>query len=545
MELALEKRGLEKIMIEINNLDSNVIQSIDNIQNWLTELALDSSLFDSIFTTAFGNNIDTETTESLEQQWVLGDFQEFPLIEFQTPRNLNRDRGEIYLAEEFINLNTRKFEADFFSLVGEIDLSVTSVTEDMVTLDAFSGDPNNNIFTFGDDDRVLVGDTDWDQKIAFITVNFPDGSSSGFTGALISPFHILTVAHGIYHKGKGGFVEVDSIQVSLGQDGTERYYGTANALAYNYFTGYTDDSNWQLVGDEWQHKSNNDDMAIITLDRNIGNFTGWFGYKFNNSDSYFQNLTVNTAGYPSDLANSWFWIDRVADVDLYSVAGPIIEVNQETLRYELDSAAGQSGSPVWTYNSTTEERHLVGVHSFGSTSSNGAVRITEGKFNGIQDIIEEDKQHLQPLDRPDFVDYDDWFGTNFAYFQNNATGSLVDDSSNLILSVEAGDFITLRSVIRNNGTSRVDGSFYFVEPTIDVSFYASTDQDINFLDYQLGDVTISALDPFEWVDVVLDATFPDIPEGFYYIGYTFDSIMSEFDTTNNQGIIDDSFIQVI
>ena len=379
-------------MIETNNSDTNVIQSIDNIQYWLTELALDKSLFDSIFTTAFGNNLDTETTESLGQPWAIENFQEFPLIEFQAPRDLNRDRGEIYLAKEFINLNTGEFEADFSSLVGEIDLSATSVTEDIVALDAFSGDSNNSIYTFGADDRVLAGDTDWDQAIAFITAEFPDGSSSGFTGALISPFHILTVAHGIYGKDKGGFAYRDSIKVSLGQDGTERDYGTANALDYKYFTGYTDDSNWELVDDQWKPNSFNDDMAIITLDDlNIGNVTGWFGYKYNNSDSYFQNSTVNTAGYPHDLADSWSWNGhQVADVDLYWNSGPIIEVNQETLRYELDSAGGQSGSPVWTYNSETEERHIVGINAFGSPFSNGAVRITEGKFNAIQDIIEED-----------------------------------------------------------------------------------------------------------------------------------------------------------
>ena len=173
------------------------------------------------------------------------------------------------------------------------------------------------------------------------------------------------------------------------------------------------------------------------------------------------------------------------------------------------------------------------------------MRITEGKFDKIQNIIAEHQQSLQPFDKPDFVDYDEWFGTNFAYFQNNATGSLVDDLSNTIIAVEPGDFITFRSVIRNNGTARVDSEFYSVEPTIDVSFYASTDENINFSDYKLGEISISALNPFEWSDVFLDTIFPNIPEGFYYVGYTFDSVMSEFDLSNNQGIIDDSLIQVI
>ena len=506
-------------MIEINNLDSNVNNSIDSSQDLLAELAWDESLLDSIFTTAFGNNIDTEITRNFlqqlgqewGQQWRRGDLPEFPLIEHN---DRNVEVIPILLPEEleyYIGLDS-------------------SVPKNMVTLDSI----------IGRDDRVLVGDTDWDQRIAFITAEFPDGSRIGFTGALISPFHILTVAHGIYNRERGGFVSTESIQVSLGQDGTERYYGTANAANYNYFTGYTDNSNWLLVDGEWKHHSNNDDMAIITLDRNIGHYTGWFDYQYNSDHSYFQNLTVNSAGYPGDLARSW-----PANVDMYHVSGPIIQVHQNIFRYELDTAGGQSGSPVWTYNPSTEERYIVGVHSFGSTFSNGAVRITEDKFNSIQALIQEEEQFYQPLDRPDFVDYDEWFGTDFAYFQNNTTGHLLDDLSNSIISVEAGDFITFRSVVRNNGTARVDHNFYFAEPTIDVSFFASTNEIISDLDYKLGEVTISALDPFTWRDVYLDTIFPNIPEGYYYIGYTFDSVMTEFDTSNNQGLIDDSLIYVI
>ena len=520
-------------MIEINNSDSNVIQSIDKLQDSLIELDLDNSWFDSIFSTNVEDNISLAIPESWLQQLTFENLTEFSLIERSTISDFN-------LVNEVFSLDREEDFIDyhFESQLEEID--------DYITLDAFSGNPSHSIFTFGADDRVLVGDNDWDQRIAFITAQFPDGSSGGFTGALISPFHILTVAHGIYDKGNGGFAYLDSIQVSLGQHGTERYYGTVNAAEYTYFTGYTDDSNWRFTNGEWRPQSFNHDMAIITLDYNIGYSTGWFGYQYNNDHSYYQGLNVNTAGYPSDLADSWYWSNyQVADVDLYHVYGPITEVYQETFRYELDSAGGQSGSPVWTYNPSTEERYIVGVHSNGGIFSNGAVRITEGKFNVIKNLIDEQSQSSQPLNQPELVDYDDWFGTDLSYFQNNTTGSLIDDLSNSILSVEAGDSITLYSVINNSGTAKYDSDLYAVEPTIDVSFYASTDQDISESDYELGEVSISSLNPFESSDVYLETIFPDIPEGYYYIGYTFDSEMSEFDTSNNQGLIDDSLIYAI
>ncbi|MGK7894423.1 MAG: serine protease, partial [Xenococcus sp. (in: cyanobacteria)] len=287
------------------------------------------------------------------------------------------------------------------------------------------------------------------------------------------------------------------------------------------------------------------DLALITLDRNIGDHIGYFGYDTNS----YEGLNVNSAGYPADLANSWTWEDGyhvpfedTADVDLYKVFGPITDIVGQTLRYELDTSGGQSGSPVWRYDQDSGNRYVVGVHTSGTSSYNVAAQLTSGKINTIEDEINNSSV---PIDRPDFVDYDEWFGTNFAYFQNNTRGGSINDSSNAILNVKAGDFITFRSVIRNNGTAKVDNNFYFTEPTIDVSFFASTNDFITDSDYKLGEVTISAIDPFAWRDVYLDTVFPNIPEGYYSIGYTFDSVTSEFDTSNNQGLIDDSLIYVI
>lgn len=478
------------------------------------------------------------------------------LLDFDSTNNLNNYTNK----KSIVNLRQLETVIDLSSQ----DINTLNIKRNLATIplelapknnlpilleavpqDAFSGDSDNKIYTFGDDDRVLAGNTDWDQKIAFITVEKSDGTGSGFTGALISPFHILTVAHGLYNKNTG-FIDSDTIKVSLGQDGTERYYGTANAVSYKYFTGYTNDSNWKLEDGTWKPQSFNDDMAIITLDRNIGNFTGSFGYKYNTDDNYFKNSIVNTAGYPSDLAEDWSWNDnKVADVDLYLNSDPITEVSDEIFRYKLDIAGGQSGSPVWQYYPDTGKRQIVGVHSFGSTSSNGASRITKGKFDVIKSTVEEQTRTQKPIDKPDFVDYDDWFGTDFAYFRNNTTGSSRDDLSKSILDVAVGDSITFNSIVRNNGTARVDNGLYLTEPRVNVSFYASTNDFISSFDHKLGDVSISTIDPFDWSNATLNTAFPNIPEGDYHIGYTFGSITSEFDTTNNTGIIDGSKIRVV
>ena len=259
----------------------------------------------------FYGDIQTSLTSSnqneilVEEELILNDIEQTHLE--VSDAILVEDRDTNVIDDEEKSDRNQLSELDKFNLL----LAEVAVDEEQAkqASSAFSGNTNNGVYTFGTDDRVLAGDTAWDQRIAFITVKKPNGGRSGFTGALISPFHILTVAHGIYDKDAGGFVDKNTIQVALGQDGTDRDYGVAKAVKYTYFTGYTDDANWQYSGGEWRPKSFGDDMAIITLDRNIGNHTGWFGYKYNNNDSYFQNLTVNTAGYPYDLADSWSWND--------------------------------------------------------------------------------------------------------------------------------------------------------------------------------------------------------------------------------------------
>ena len=567
-------------MIEINVWDSNIIQSVDNIQDLLTELALDIPLFDSIFTTAFGNNIDTEARDSLRQQWAIGNFQAFPLIEIRTQADLNQsngafslDTGTIYLAEEFIHLHSGNIEAisqlileEFGHYIdAEINLTDTKGDEGAIYSSLVRGieltpeqlrllreeDDQTTIIldgqeisieqqVIGEDQRTKVTNTTtypWNM-IGWISSewsrNSQSGGSLGGTGALfLSPYHVLTAAHLVWDKAEfetSGNGYASTVTINFGQTGQERFYGTARMTSMMTFNGYTTDSNWKWDSDskEWDSLSSDYDLALITLDRNIGDHIGHFGYDTNS----YKGLNINSAGYPADLANRWAWengyhvpFEDTANVDLYRVFGPVTDVVGQTLRYQIDTSGGQSGSPVWRYDSDSGNRYLVGVHVVGSSSYNVAAQLTLGKIDTIENEINNSSV---PIDKPDFVDYDEWFGTNFASFKNNKTGISVNDLSNSILSVEAGDFVTLHSVIRNNGTARVDGSLYLVEPTIDVSFYASTNESISDLDYKIAEITIPALDPFEWRDVILNTTFPNLPQGHYYIGYTFESIMSEF-----------------
>lgn len=325
---------------------------------------------------------------------------------------------------------------------------------------------------------------------------------TGGSGAMISPFHVLTAGH-VVHSGGSGGVWYNDLQVDLGQASQyDRPYGEADWTYVRSYTGWTQNADWS-----W-------DWAVITLDRNIGNYTGWFGREWHSSTGYYDGLTVNTAGYPGDQPFGTMWF----------ASGPVGYGTSTHFYYNgtMDTAGGQSGSPVWRYDGTN--RYILGVHAYGDGGDgyNKAVRQTEGKFNNTGDWVAAD---TAPTDRPDLVDYDDWYNTNYAYFTPDP--------------VTHGQQMTLRSVVRNNGTAAA-GSF-------NVAFYASTNSIISTGDYLLGSVNIGSLGAFAWADAIATVNVsPSIPAGSYYVGWIIDSggSQTEYLESNNTAYISGNLLLI-
>ncbi|MEO0536703.1 MAG: CARDB domain-containing protein [Cyanobacteria bacterium P01_A01_bin.123] len=379
-----------------------------------------------------------------------------------------------------------------------IDSNQLDVTESEM-LNAFNVQPK---IILGPDDRTKVSDTTiypW-SSIGKITMQFPDGKQYRGSGAMISPYHFLTAGHNIYDSDKGGFYE--GATVALGQEGDTKYFGEAVVTRYLTSQKYVDDEN---PGYDW---------AILTLDRRIGNFTGWMGTHAAKG-SFLKNLDVITAGYPADKFN-----------DMYQALGQIQKVEKRQIFYQdtLDTNGGQSGSPVWYYKDG--EPKIVGVHAYGGVKDgnfNAATRIRGYHIDWFNKLLEdkpgEDQDFVDiiPVDRSDLVDYDEWFDTDFSYISTT--------------NVTAGDPFKVRSVVRNNGTATANN---FV-----VSFFASTDATISPFDNHIGDVTVPSLNPFDWSDAVWSGAFPRMQEGEYYIGWLIDSLntQEEFIEDNNTGIL--------
>ncbi|MBE8965854.1 trypsin-like serine protease [Nostocales cyanobacterium LEGE 12452] len=344
------------------------------------------------------------------------------------------------------------------------------------------------------------------------------------SGAMISPYHFLTAGHCVYDTRYGGWA--DKIEVMLGSKGniiagTNRadyeYYGEAKSVYTRSFEGWTQ-------GDQTKSETFQYDIGLVTLDRNIGNFTGWFNYGYD--DNLSSGTLMNVTGYPSDKFDSNS-DGKFDNYDMWTQSGKITSTTDSILRSnELDILSGNSGGPLWLNNSNTNKPTIYGVAS-NETTTNGTplynefARITSTRYNEIQNWIDQDTTARQPTDKADLVDSDVWFNTTLGSFSNN--------------TIKYGENFSITVYPRNNGTAATG--------TFSVSFYASTDTNITNTigsHYLIGNTTISSINPFNLGTATWNGAFPNIPMGNYYVISFLDPTNSiqEFDEslTSNQKV---------
>ena len=213
----------------------------------------------------------------------------------------------------------------------------------------------------GTDDRVRITNTTaypW-RVICSLLITARDGSRWIGTGWLVGPRTVITAGHVVYMHRHGGWVR--RIEVIPGRNGSARPYRSCISLSFHSVKGWT------------RKKKRSHDYGAIILPRSCpyGSRLGYFGYANLNYFSLLR-LKVNLSGYPGDKPSGTQWWH----------ARRIKWVTRRTLVYNIDSAGGQSGSPVWRLKNG--KRHVVGIHTNGSSSGNSATRITKPVFKNIK-----------------------------------------------------------------------------------------------------------------------------------------------------------------
>ncbi len=211
------------------------------------------------------------------------------------------------------------------------------------------------------DERVRITATTtypW-RAIVALRMTAQDGSRWIGSGYLVGPRTVITAGHCVFMHEHGGWAK--SIEVIAGLNDASRPYGSVIATDFRSVTGWT------------QSKNRNNDYGAIILPANarLGDTVGYFGFAVRD-DNYLKANALNVGGYPGDKGgNQLWWMAQKAS-----------SVSARVITYQIDTAGGQSGCPVWV--KVGESRYAVGIHTNGHSSGNSATRIVQAVYTNIQ-----------------------------------------------------------------------------------------------------------------------------------------------------------------
>jgi glutamyl endopeptidase len=221
----------------------------------------------------------------------------------------------------------------------------------------------------GPDNRVRVQATNaWPFSAhGHMIMRFPNGQVFIGSGTLVDEHHVLTAGHCVFSAADGGFAS--EIIFNAGQNDSQLPFDSARAVRVLTVPQYE------------QNEDPNFDMGMLILDRNVGaaNQAGFYALRAVESSQQLNMLRVNVSGYPGDKDDGQ---------QMWTHADVVKSVSAERFSYDIDTFGGQSGSGVYTVFDGLGET-VVGIHTTGSSSGNGATRITPEKLQIIRGWISQ------------------------------------------------------------------------------------------------------------------------------------------------------------
>jgi glutamyl endopeptidase len=243
---------------------------------------------------------------------------------------------------------------------------------------------------YGQDNRVVVANTmqkPW-HNIAKLKIKFPNDREFIGSGAAIDSTHIITAAHNVFLKDNGGMADLSAIEVNFEK------YGAAKVSKIRILDDWTKNENWKFKNNQWRPLNHDNDLALLTLDHPLENFTECFELKVLEKSSL-SGTKINISGYPDNKILAW------KNLQMKTASGTIDSVASDCYQFfynnTLDTQGGQSGSPLWYLDRQTNTYKIVGVHVQGNKwvnkdFYNSATKITEDKLHLVLDWVKEDRE---------------------------------------------------------------------------------------------------------------------------------------------------------
>jgi V8-like Glu-specific endopeptidase len=212
---------------------------------------------------------------------------------------------------------------------------------------------NQATTVFSPDDRRVINDT----SFPWSTIGRVDTPIGHGTGVMVGPRHLLTCCHVIAWNpdGTSGWVQFRPAYFAPSAPAGEAWGSTT------YFKVKVDPPS--IDSNEEQF-----DYAVVVLNKNIGDLTGWMGAR-SYTDAWDGQPAWTHVGYPEDLTAG----NRPIYTANISLDGDNSQDDaHEIMRHKGDVDIGQSGGPFFGWWDEDKLPYVVAVQSWQNSNYNGA-----------------------------------------------------------------------------------------------------------------------------------------------------------------------------